>query len=552
VEDHVSDSQCGFRKGRGGMDMIFSARQLVEKVHEHEKKGFLIFVDLKKAYDTVPRKACWIVLKKYGVPDIMVKNISALHEGMTARVRLQQELSENIMVENGLRQGCTMAPTVFTLYFEAVMEDWRERCGTDLGVKLLFKMDGRMVKNARTTRGQVIEITDFEFADDMVGETETHAKMCVVAQLLVDVAAEWGLTVSIEKTKVMLIGVGENSEHLDVPVTVKGGGDGNSQQKVIESVKEFCYLGSIIEGRGGNEKDVQVRIAKASRGFGALRQCVFEDRHLSLTTKVKVYRCVVLAILLYGSETWVLKKKQIGNLENFHRRCMRGILGITRGQQWEQRIKTSEIKEKVGMSESMDDIIRQRRMRWLGHVARMGEERIPKRMLFGWLEHPRPAHGVKRRWKDVVADDLKRYGLKESEWYQKAQDREEWKALWKRDIGGSKGDGEDSQQQVEGGENCDLCGFWCKGSGQLRLHRGSERCNKLVSVARGAPQCPACHKTFKHAYLLERHLAVCGRGTRATDVDRENFEFECGACQKRFRQRGDLTRHVKRWCKMQK
>ena len=325
---------------------------------------------------------------------------------MTARVRFLQELSEIFMVENGLRQGCTLAPTMFTLYFEAVMEDWRERCGTSLGVKLRSKLDGSLIKNARTTGGQIIEITDFEFADDMVGETDTHKKLCEVAQLLVDVAAEWGLTVSIAKTKVLPIGVLENSDQLDVSVTVKGGEDGTGQQKVIESVKEFCYLGSIIEGRGGNEKDVQVRIAKASRGFGALRQCVFEDRHLSLKTKVKVYRCVVLAILLYGSETWVLKKKQIGSLEKFHNRCMRGILGITRGQQWEQRIKTSEIRGLVGLSESMDDSIRQRRMRWLGHVARMGEERIPKKILFGWLEHPRPAHGVKRRWKDVVADDL--------------------------------------------------------------------------------------------------------------------------------------------------
>ena len=72
VEDVVADSQCGFRSGRGCADMVFCARQLVEKAIEHNTKVFLLFVDLRKAYDLVPRSAMWLILQKYGVPTVIV------------------------------------------------------------------------------------------------------------------------------------------------------------------------------------------------------------------------------------------------------------------------------------------------------------------------------------------------------------------------------------------------------------------------------------------------------------------------------------------------
>ncbi len=69
AEDELPQSQCGFRKGRSCTDMIFTVRQLVEKSWEHTAKSFFTFIDLKKAYDSVPREALWMTLKKLGVPD---------------------------------------------------------------------------------------------------------------------------------------------------------------------------------------------------------------------------------------------------------------------------------------------------------------------------------------------------------------------------------------------------------------------------------------------------------------------------------------------------
>ena len=64
AEELLPESQCGFRKCRGCTDMIFVVCQLVEKSWEHQTKSFFMFIDLKKAYDSVPRRALWMALKK--------------------------------------------------------------------------------------------------------------------------------------------------------------------------------------------------------------------------------------------------------------------------------------------------------------------------------------------------------------------------------------------------------------------------------------------------------------------------------------------------------
>ena len=122
IADRVlPESQSGFRKGRGCIDMIFVARQLVEKAREHNDMLYMLFVDLRKAYDSVPREALWRVLEKCGVPPKMLSIVKSFHERMQAEVRIGDVTTEHFEVRNGLRQGCTLAPTLFNIYISAVV-----------------------------------------------------------------------------------------------------------------------------------------------------------------------------------------------------------------------------------------------------------------------------------------------------------------------------------------------------------------------------------------------------------------------------------------------
>ena len=127
AENVLPESQCGFRRGRGCTDLIFTVGQLIEKSNEHRAKVFLIFIDLCKAYDSIPREALWTALAKPGIPDSLLGIIRAFHQGMKAAVRIDKTLLEEFDVNNGLRQGCCMAPALFNLYACLVTERWPAR-----------------------------------------------------------------------------------------------------------------------------------------------------------------------------------------------------------------------------------------------------------------------------------------------------------------------------------------------------------------------------------------------------------------------------------------
>ena len=102
VEEVVSDTQRGFRTGKGCVDMIFCVCQLVEKAIEHNTKIFLLFVDLRKAYDSVPRHGLWCALRKYGIPENLIELVCSFHEDMSATVTVCGKKSSSFPVTNGL------------------------------------------------------------------------------------------------------------------------------------------------------------------------------------------------------------------------------------------------------------------------------------------------------------------------------------------------------------------------------------------------------------------------------------------------------------------
>ena len=120
---------------------------------------------------------------------------------------------------------------------------------------------------------------------------------------------------------------------------------------MIECVESFTYLGSEVSS---NAKKVD-SIACVSKAFGALRQAVFGDKNLNISTKRRVYQACVLSVLLYGSECWVPLRRHLNRLNAFHHRCIRIVLGITSHQQWEQNIASQKTREEWGRSADNDN-----------------------------------------------------------------------------------------------------------------------------------------------------------------------------------------------------
>ena len=261
--------------------MIFCARQLVEKASEHNTKLYFLFIDLRKAYNSVPREALWQVLKKYGFPSTLVNIIRSLHDSMKAEVTVGGSTTPEIQVTNGFRQGCTIAPTLFNLFFNLVIEQWRKRC-QPFGVEILYKCGGKLV-GERIRRPLMTTATELQFAEDAAFVGSSSEQIERATQILDEVAAKWALTVSLPKTK--LVVAGKCNEEDMQPIVIRGA--------PIEVISEFKYLGSVVEAQGDTLKDVENRIARASSAFGALCRPVFQDNSLSMKTKRMVYRAVI-------------------------------------------------------------------------------------------------------------------------------------------------------------------------------------------------------------------------------------------------------------------
>ena len=101
--------------------MIFSLKQIQEKCVEQRMPLYMVLVDFTKAFDTVNRDVLWTILGKLGCPAHFTGLVSALHSGMNAFVSLKGKLSDPFKVEKGVKQGCVLAPTLFSIYLGVVL-----------------------------------------------------------------------------------------------------------------------------------------------------------------------------------------------------------------------------------------------------------------------------------------------------------------------------------------------------------------------------------------------------------------------------------------------
>ena len=416
-QGHLPESQCGFRAGRGTIDMVFAARQLQEKSIEQQQDLYMTFVDLTKAFDTVSREGLWKIMSKFGCPYKFVKIVRQFHEGMMARVLDDGGVSDAFPVTNGVKQGCVLAPTLFSLMFSAMLMDaFREETP---GIPIRYRSDGKLFNARRlkaVTKVKETVIRDLLFADDCALNATNEGEMQQEMDSFSSACDNFGLTISTKKTEV-LHQPAPGNVYLEPNITVKG--------QRLQAVEHFTYLGSTLSRSANIDAEVNNRISKASSAFGRLRKTVWERRGIRQSTKVQVYKAVVLSTLLYGCETWTIYRRHEKQLQQFHLRCLRSILNI----RWQDRIPDTEVLERAELP-SVITTMRKAQARWAGHVSRMEDSRIPKQLFYGELRQGKRKIGRQRkRYKDTLKVYLKDFNIDVDTWEGAASDRPAWRSL---------------------------------------------------------------------------------------------------------------------------
>jgi len=143
-----------------------------------------------------------------------------------------------------------------------------------------------------------------------------------------------------------------------------------------------------------------------------------------------IYRTIILPVVLYGCETWLLTFQEERKLRVFENMVLRRIFGPWRDEVaggW-RRLRNEELND-LYSSPNIVRVIKSRRMRWAGHVAQMGEERGVYRVLVGKPEGKRLLGRPRHRWMDNIRMDLQEVGCGYMDWVGLAQDRDRWRTL---------------------------------------------------------------------------------------------------------------------------
>nr|VZH91294.1 unnamed protein product [Spirometra erinaceieuropaei] len=200
----LPESQCGFRRHRGTTDMIFAARQLQEKCRKIRTHLYSTFVDLTKAFDTVNREGLWKIMQKFGCPERFTQMVRKLHDGMMARVTDNRTVSEAFAVTNGVKQGCVLAPTLFSLMFSAMLMDaYRDERP---GIRIAYRTDGHLLNQRRMnfqSRVSTATVHELLFADDCALNTTSEEEMRRSMDLFSAACENFGLVINTQKTVVM-------------------------------------------------------------------------------------------------------------------------------------------------------------------------------------------------------------------------------------------------------------------------------------------------------------------------------------------------------------
>jgi hypothetical protein len=152
---------------------------LTESAFNQNKHLTAVFVDLKKAYDSVNRELLWWILKRIGVPSKIVAVIKGLHEGMRAKMRIDGKVGEWFEIVCVFRQGCVLAPLLFNIFFACVImlaDELLKEGNTDdmkAGVPITHFEEGDMWNSKKRGSFKLSSIWIALFADDTARSVDT-------------------------------------------------------------------------------------------------------------------------------------------------------------------------------------------------------------------------------------------------------------------------------------------------------------------------------------------------------------------------------------------
>lgn len=359
TEEIILEEQNGFRKGRSCNDNVFTIKQIIEKRREFNQETHLAFVDFEKAFDRVNRNKLWEIMTRKGYPLHLIESIKCLYKNSRVMIK-EQIVSEPFQTNQGLKQGCSLSPTLFNIYIDDITKEWKKV------VKPGLKISKKTHINALL------------FADDLAIIQETEDDLQRSLHQLNNLCKTYNMKISYNKTKVMAF---KGTYPVRTKIII--------DNRPIEQVSHFNYLGCDVSYNYDN--DITNKLHKYQYICGTIYRSL--RNKVRPETILKFYKTMAAPVLLYGCESWTMRKKDTSRIQTTEMKFLRRIKGCT----LRDRIRNIDIREELDIY-SINDKIKRNKEEWKSHIDRMNENRYPKQIRGYKPKGRRPPGRPMKRW----------------------------------------------------------------------------------------------------------------------------------------------------------
>jgi hypothetical protein len=305
---------------------------------EYNETVHRLFIDFKKAYDSV--EVLYNIFIEFGIPMKLVRLIKMCLNETYSKIRIGKQLSDSFPIQNGLKQGAALSPLLFNFALEYAV---------------------KMVQGLKLNGTHQL----LAYADDVSLLGDNIDTIMKNTETLIDASKEVGLEINVEKTKYMLLShhqsVGQNR---DIKIA----------NRSFENVSQFKYLGTTITNQNLIQEEIKRRLNSDIACYHSV-QNLLSSRLLLKKIKMRIYKTIILPVVLYGCEIWSLTLREEHRLRVFENRVLRKIFGPKKDEvtgEW-RKLHNEELRD-LYSSPSIIKIVKSIRKRWAGHVARMGEK----------------------------------------------------------------------------------------------------------------------------------------------------------------------------------
>jgi hypothetical protein len=147
----------------------------------------LLFVDVEKAYDSVPLKNVWRALEHYNISNCIIRTINRPYENSFSKIKIGKHLPSGFYVTKRLRKGCNLSPTLFKIYIQNALVNWQKKCAR-IGLEI-----------------QDTTIYSMLFADDQLIIAQAYEELEYMTRKIIEEHEVWGLKLNVKKLNIIII-----------------------------------------------------------------------------------------------------------------------------------------------------------------------------------------------------------------------------------------------------------------------------------------------------------------------------------------------------------